>query len=140
MKTSFIFSLSILLFLSNCQSEDIEATKDGCSMTKVATNISTLASTEMFNIQNIVLSGNTLSVTFSYGGGCDPHHSFQLFVERNHQMSTNMPYFDGRVIFSTTDYCKRLDTKTFCFDLTALKKEAKSGKINIQGWKESIDF
>jgi hypothetical protein len=139
MKTSLI--LLVFLSLLSCKHSTLpEANNSDCSPLKIATQIDTLTTVALFGIQNATVSGNTLSLTFSYGGGCDPNHTFQLFAEPNHLVDSTVPYYNGRVIFSTNDYCKRLDTKTFCFDLAPLKKEAKSGKIMIEGWKDVIDF
>lgn len=139
MQTPFFSFLLIILLLGSCKSEEISNNSD-CSPLKIAAQIDTLTTVALFGIQHAKVSGNALYLTFSYGGGCDPNHTFQLYAEPNHLVDSTVPYFNGRVIFSTNDYCKRLDTKTFCFDLAPLKKEAKSGKIMIEGWKDVIDF
>ena len=140
MPTPFFSFLLIILLLGSCKSEEISSNNRDCSPLKIAMQIDTVTTVALFGIQDVTVSGNALYVTFNYGGGCDPDHTFQLYAEPNHLVDSTVPYYNGRVIFRTNDYCKRLDTKTFCFDLTPLKKEAKSGKMMIEGWKGLIDF
>ena len=111
-----------------------------CSSVKTTNNLDALTSAELFNIQEAKVSGNTLSLTFAYGGGCDPNHTFDLYIDRNRREDSTTSYFEGRVVFTTKDWCKRLDRKTFCFDLTLFKNELKSGKIKIRGFKDMVHF
>lgn len=141
MKTYSFLSLILIILLGSCQEKSISAITEGeCSSVKITNNLEALTSAELFSIQEAKIEGNTLSLTFAYGGGCDPNHTFELYIDNNRREDTTAPYFEGRVVFATKDWCKRLDHKTFCFDLTPLKNEAKSGKIRIRGLKDTIDF
>ncbi len=130
----------LMSLLVSCQTDSIAPIKADCPLVKNTTNLDDLTSVELFGIQAAKVSGNTLLITFNYGGGCDPNHTFELYIERNLRLNSAVPYFEGRVVFNTTDYCKRLGTKEFCFDLTQFKNEAKAGKIRIRGFSKEIDF
>ncbi|MEZ4904698.1 MAG: hypothetical protein R2822_24595 [Spirosomataceae bacterium] len=136
--------LIILIFLSmavgGCQQERISSTNEDCAAIKITSTLDTLTSVDMFSIKEAMVSGNTLRLTFAYGGGCDPNHSFELYLKPTQNIDANTSNFEGRVVFHTQDYCKRLDTKSFCFDLTSLKKGANSIQIKIQGFGEVIGF
>ena len=122
--------------LSGCRSDVIQ---ENCSPVRLATDLNTLTSVDLFTIQEVRSTESTLTVKFSYGGGCDPNHQFDLYVQPLH--STAIQAFEGRVIFSTKDACKRLDTKEFCFDMTTLKNKYPSGGIiQLKGFKEPISF
>jgi hypothetical protein len=130
----------LISLLGSCQTDSISSIKTACPFVKNTTSLDALTSVEMFGIQAAKVSDNTLSLTFTYGGGCAPNHTFELYIERSLRPSSTVPYFEGRVIFHTTDHCKRLDTKEFCFDLSSLQKEVKSGKMMIRGFSKEIDF
>ena len=141
MKTYPLLSLILIIMLGSCQQDSISAATEGeCSSVKITNNLDTLTSAELFNIQEAKVSGNTLSLTFAYGGGCDPNHTFELYIDNNLREDATAPYFEGRVVFTTKDWCKRLDYKTFCFDLTPFKNGVKSRKIKIRGFKDVIEF
>lgn len=141
MKTYSILSLILIILLGSCQQDTISTATEGeCSSVKTTTNLDTLTSAELFSIQEAKVSGNTLSLTFAYGGGCDPGHTFELYIDNNRREDATAPYYEGRVVFSTSNWCKRLDHKTFCFDLTPFKNGVKSGTIRIRGWKNVIEF
>lgn len=141
MKNYSLLSLILVLILGSCQQDSISAATEGeCSSVKTTNNLDTLTSAELFSIQEAKVSGNTLSLTFAYGGGCDPNHTFELYIDNNRREDATAPYYEGRVVLSTKDWCKRLDHKTFCFALTSIKNEVKSGKIRIRGFKDTIDF
>ena len=141
MKNYSILSLILIILLGSCQQDSISAVTEGeCSSVKTTTNLDTLTSAELFSIQEAKIENNTLSLTFAYGGGCDPNHTFELYIDNNRREDANAPYFEGRVVFTTKDWCKRLDHKDFCFDLTPFKNGTKSGKIRIRGWKDVINF
>lgn len=141
MKAYSLLFFILISLLGSCQNDSISAaTKGDCSSVKMTNNLDALTSAELFSIQEAKIEGNTLSLTFAYGGGCDPNHTFELYIDNNRREDTTAPYFEGRVVFTTKDWCKRLDHKTFCFNLTPLKNEAKSGKIRIRGLKDTIKF
>lgn len=133
--------LILILTLGSCQEAPVSAVTEGeCSSVKITNNLDALTSADLFSIQEAQVSGNTVSISFAYGGGCDPNHTFELYIDNNRREDATTPYFEGRVVFSTKDGCKRLDHKTFCFDLTSFKNGAKSGKIKIRGFKDTIEF
>lgn len=141
MKNYSLLSLILVFILGSCQHDSISAATEGeCSSVKTTNNLDALTSVELFSIQEAKVSGNTLSLTFAYGGGCDPNHTFELYIDNHRREDATAPYYEGRVVFSTNDWCKRLDYKTFCFDLASFKNGAKSGKIRIRGFKGTIDF
>jgi hypothetical protein len=141
MKAYSLLSFLLIILLGSCQQDSIsKATEGECSLVKITTNLDALTSAELFSIQEAKVSGNTISLTFAYGGGCDPNHTFELYIDNNRREDATAPYYEGRVVFSTKDWCKRLDYKTFCFDLTPFKNGAKSGKIKIRGFKDTIDL
>lgn len=141
MKTYSLLSLIVIIMLGSCQQDGIyTATEGECSTVKIMNNLDALTSAELFSIQEAKIVGNILSLTFAYGGGCDPNHTFELYIDNNRREDTTAPYFEGRVVFTTKDWCKRLDQKTFCFDLAPFKNGVKSGKIRIRGLKDTIEF
>ena len=141
MKAYSLLLLIMTLMLVSCQQDGISAATEGeCSSVKTTNNLDALTSAELFSIQEAKVSGNTLSLTFAYGGGCDPNHTFELYVDNNRREDATASYYEGRVVFLTKDWCKRLDHKTFCFDLSPVKNEVKSRKIKIRGFKDPIDF
>jgi hypothetical protein len=141
MKSYSLLLLILIIMLGSCQQDNISAaTKGECASVKTTNNLDALTSAELFSIQEAKVSGNTLSLAFAYGGGCDPNHTFELYIDNNRREDATAPYYEGRVVFSTNDWCKRLDHKTFCFDLTSIKNEVKSGKMRIRGLKDTIDF
>ncbi|MFN8343582.1 MAG: hypothetical protein U0X91_01180 [Spirosomataceae bacterium] len=141
MKTYSILSLILITMLGSCQQDSISAATEGeCSSVKITNDLDALTSADLFSIQEAKVSGNTLSLSFAYGGGCDPNHIFELYIDKNRREDATAPYYEGRVVFSTNDWCKRLDYKTFCFDLSSLKKVIPSGKLRMRGFSETIDF
>ncbi|WP_428658305.1 hypothetical protein [Runella sp.] len=135
MKMIKLFIIIILPVFIGCQSDSI---KGNCSAVHLTTELTTLTSIELFSVQEVKVAGNTLTIQFAYGGGCDPDHKFELYLQP--LPSTSLSAFEGRVVFTTKDPCKRLDTKEFCFDLTELKSKYPSGSINIRGFKEPVVF
>ena len=132
MKTSLFLLIISFWIIMACHPE---LAMPNCTPIVVISNIDTLKTNELFTIQEATINATNLEVKLAYGGGCDPNHKFELFVAQNHLVDSVLPYFDAKIIFTTNDYCKRLDYKTQCFDIKALKNQYKSGILNIKGYK-----
>ncbi|AEI50215.1 hypothetical protein [Runella slithyformis] len=138
MKSTLLLLTTVLSVCIGCNSDNI---RSNCSPVRLVTNIDTLTSVDLFSIQNVNVNKNTLTLQFAYGGGCDPNHAFALYVQPSftNGLFPERP-LEGRVIFTTKDACKRLDTNEFCFDLTELKNKYPKGSIRIRGFCEAITY
>ncbi len=138
MKSTLLLLTMVLWLCTGCKSDAIP---ENCSAVRLVTDIDTLTSMELFSIQKVNVTENTLTIQFSYGGGCDPNHTFALYVQPSftNGLFPERP-LEGRVIFTTKDACKRLNTNEFCFDLTDLKNKYPTGSIRIRGYSESITY
>lgn len=138
MKSTLLLLTMVLWLCTGCNSDAI---RGNCSAVRLVTDIDTLKSMELFSIQKVNVRENIITIQFAYGGGCDPDHSFALYVQPSftNGLVPGQP-MEGRVVFTTKDPCKRLDTKEFCFDLTELKNEYPTGSISIRGFSETITY
>jgi hypothetical protein len=138
MKSTLFLLTVVLLLCIRCKSDDIG---QNCSAVRLGTDIDTLTSMELFSIQKVNVRENTLTIQFAYGGGCDPNHAFALYVQPSftNGLFPERP-LEGRIVFTTKDACKRLDTKEFCFDLTELKNKYPTGSIQLRGYSEAITY
>lgn len=138
MKPTQLLSTMVLLLCIGCNSDTIQS---NCSPVRLVTDVDTLTSVELFSIQKVNVTENTLTIQFAYGGGCDPNHAFALYVQPSftNGLFPERP-LEGRIVFTTKDACKRLDTKEFCFDLTELKNKYPTGSIRLRGYSEAITY
>lgn len=138
MKSTLLLLTIILLLGLGCNSGPIQS---NCSPVRLVTDLDTLTSVDLFSIQKVNVNKNTLTIQFAYGGGCDPNHTFALYVQPSftNGLFPERP-LEGRVVFTTKDACKRLDNKEFCFDLTELKNKYPTGSIRIRGYSEAITY
>lgn len=138
MKSTLFLLTVVLLLCIGCKSDDIG---ENCLTVRLGTDIDTLTSMELFSIQKVNVRENTLTIQFAYGGGCDPNHAFALYVQPSftNGLFPERP-LEGRIVFTTKDACKRLDTKEFCFDLTELKNKYPTGSIRLRGYSEAITY
>lgn len=142
MKTALLLFVVMLTCCFACEtSSDVMTERQGaCSPIQLTSNLDAPASIELFTVQSTQLSDHILTISFAYGGGCDPNHAFALYVDPSRREDSKGVYREGRIIFTTQNPCKRLDYKDFCFDLSTLRKEVSSGRLRIRGVEQEIKF
>ncbi|MCU0340699.1 MAG: hypothetical protein MUE30_12510 [Spirosomaceae bacterium] len=138
MKNLLIFAGTLLLLSCRNESEtELFQAQNQCPTAKVTDAVSDLKSDDgIFGIHSEKITETTLSAEVSFGGGCDPNHKFELYLSPNRLIAGPLPYFDARIVFTTTDYCKRLDQRTLCFDLTAFRKQNPNAVIVLKKFQE----
>ena len=142
MKTSLLLFALMLTCCFACEtSSDVKAERNGvCSPVQLTSNLDAPTGLDLFTIQSTQLSDHILTISFAYGGGCDPNHAFALYVDPSRQEDSKGVYREGRIVFTTQNPCKRLDYQDFCFDLSTLTKEVPSGRLRIRGTEQEIKF
>ncbi|TAG79441.1 MAG: hypothetical protein EAZ22_11490 [Cytophagales bacterium] len=141
MKTNIITAFALLLLAASCQKEPVTASENCAAVIRDnATAFNQLTSSANFNIQDARISGNTLTLKFAHGGGCDPDFKFQLHA------NPSIADFCGaninaKVIFTTNSGCKRLDYTERCFDISTLKtRKGCQDKLQIDGYPTIISL
>ena len=142
MKTALLLFVVMLTCCFACEtSSDVKAErKDVCAPVQLSSNLDAPTGLELFTVQSTQLSDHILTISFAYGGGCDPNHAFALYVDPSGREDSKGVYREGRIVFTTQNACKRLDYKDFCFDLSTLRKEVPSGRLRIRGLEQEITF
>lgn len=89
-----------------------------------------------FTIQKVVRDGNFLKMTIAHGGGCGIFQ-FELLLAKS-LAGCGYPQ-SARLVFTTNNSCKRLDTTEICFDISLLRRDSSCYKtLNIQGFATAI--
>lgn len=109
---------------------------------KIKAQIGEMKDGDAFNIEGVRISGNTMFVNVSYGGGCG-EHSFEM----NGSMAVMKSLPPQRAIKLThtnhEDYCKAIVRETLEIDITELSDVKKAGStivLLLDGWKERIEY
>jgi len=141
MKTS-LYLLCCLVFLACKNSKQLVAQKKSNEDSMIQMGrIATLSdSSDAITIEDAQISGNTLLLKVSYGGGCMTHE-FDL-VGRSEIAKSLPPIRSIQLLHQANkDACRALIVKELKFDLSpfALKKEAGSAiYLQLAGWEEKI--
>ena len=92
--------------------------------------------TDNFTLDDAAVSGDTLSVTVSYGGGCEDH-TFTLVASEAFQESDPVQLAVTLAHEANDDACERWVTQGYSFDLLPIKERFQnqyqdSGTIVLQ--------
>ena len=97
---------------------------------------------DSLNIREVKLSGNILTVSVTYYGGC-LKHTFSLIGSPNISKSLP-PRRSIRVIHQDQgDQCKKTMMEDLHFDLSELAHKKENGSriwLDLEGWKYPIDY
>ena len=109
--------------------------------------IASLVNNELFNdgpngeltIRSAAISGDCLSLTIEYSGGCE-ELNFSL-VASEEVMESFPVQRNMRISFDDTDACKKLVTTELIFDLTPARPSGE-GKVilRLAGWADEISY
>ncbi len=95
-----------------------------------------------FNIVEVSIFENTMSLIVNYGGGCSTHE-FQLAGSTS-VMKSFPPQRSIQLLHNgNNDLCKMLVTDTIFFNIENLSNEKKPGSeiiLNLKGWDNSISY
>ncbi|MCH2230733.1 MAG: hypothetical protein MK105_10350 [Crocinitomicaceae bacterium] len=127
--------------ISNGSEDDQQKTKSIKDM-KIKAQIGEMKDGDAFNIEGVRISGNTMYVDVSYGGGCGDH-SFEM----NGSMAVMKSFPPQRAVKIThknhKDYCKAIVTKTLEIDISELSDGKTKGStiiLLLDGWDERIKY
>jgi hypothetical protein len=95
-----------------------------------------------YNILDVFINKNTMSLIVSYGGGCSTHE-FQLAGSSN-IMKSLPPKREIQLLHNgNNDLCKMLITDTISFNIENLAENKKVGSeiiLNLKGWDNPISY
>ncbi len=127
--------------ISSDSEDDQQKTKSIKDM-KIKAQIGEMKDGDAFNIEGVRISGNTMYVDVSYGGGCGDH-SFEM----NGSMAVMKSLPPQRVVKIThknhKDYCKAIVTTTLEVDISELSDGKTKGStiiLLLDGWDERIKY
>jgi hypothetical protein len=97
---------------------------------------------DIFNVLDVFIHENNMSLVVSYGGGCGTHE-FQL-AGLSGVVKTFPPKRDVQLLHNgNNDLCKMLITDTITFNIENLSNDKKPGSeiiLNLKGWDTPISY
>ncbi|MBX7093970.1 MAG: hypothetical protein K1X56_04560 [Flavobacteriales bacterium] len=150
-RTILVFLLVIALGMTACKSHKKNSgdtksisgmTNDSIPSIKVDPNLEITADHDPFTIDTVTLSGDILSITVSYSGGCKEH---QFDLAFNGMYKKSMPVQAAIFLLheNNGDACRALLTKTYRFNIKSIRNPANGPGtviLTLQGWKERITY
>lgn len=93
-----------------------------------------------FSIRGISISGNCMTIAYSYGGGCKDIETELVASENSVQNAMNLPYRELKLSIDDDDNCEALVMAYEEFDISALQNEGNSTIIRLHKWDEEIVY
>lgn len=93
-----------------------------------------------FRITDVTISGNCMTVEYSYGGGCKDIKTELVAAENTAQNAMDLPYREVKLSIDDDDNCKALVMTSEEFDISALQNEGNSTLIQLHKWGEDIHY
>lgn len=146
MKTSILFSLSLLIFSCGTQknlTEETNVKQTTNSNTMITASIGEInVPSDPITISGIKVQGNTLLIDVNYSGGCAEH---EFSVVGSPMIAKSLPPIRAIQLIhnGNGDQCKMMVMKTLEVDIKALAYQQESGSkifLTLDGWKERIEY
>jgi len=93
-----------------------------------------------FRIRDVSISGNCMTIEYSYGGGCGDIETELVAAENSVQNTMNLLYRELKLSIDDNDNCEALITTSEQFDISALQNEGNSTIIRLHKWDEEIIY
>lgn len=143
--TFFLFIISIFLTSCSLKKENLENKKPiDQTLTAIPKLIIEKELKEekesSFELSNMNIDGDILSLTVSYGGGCK-EHEFNLYFSGNYKKSLP-PKAEFKLVHKyIEDPCRSIVEKTLKFNISGSKYEGqKEIVISINGFENTINY
>lgn len=92
------------------------------------------------NFESVVLTGDILTLKFSYSGGCEKHEFALVGMEA---MAKSLPPIRSIVLYHNNngDSCRELITETLSYNIALFGYQSgKEIKLMLEGWEEPIMY
>ena len=145
---NFIQSFFLLIILlGGCKtSKDVASSVDGgqsIPVLIVQDNYKPAKDNGLFNINQVTLNKNLITIDVQYSGGC-AEHEFKLYTDKNYSKS-QPPKLNLTLEHNPNgDMCKAIKSEQIVFDVTNAKYPGKDKKytviLNLEGYKSDIVY
>jgi hypothetical protein len=146
---ALVLPLTLVACLSKDEDDDGDdtAADDTGDVTELPADFSDCraADGDTTDLANAAVSGDTLTIEASYGGGCEVH-DFAVCWDQSFAESDPVQVWLEVWHDANGDSCEAYETRTLSFDLTPLKEawqsgyQAESGTITIHIGSESVTY
>lgn len=138
MKPIYFILLSILLV--HCK--DKEPTSAQCDRAVIVSdrNYNQAKDDTGFRITDVIISGNCMTIEYSYGGGCKDIKTELVAAEESIQHASNLTFRELKLSIDDKDNCEALITISEEFDISALQGSGNSVIIKLHKWAEDLVY
>ena len=128
-----------MLFIS-C--EDKEPTSAQCDRTLIISDkdFNEAKDESDFGINNVSITGDCMTVTYRYGGGCGEITTKLVAAEESIQHTGNLTFRELKLSIDDKDNCEALITTSEEFDISALQGSGNSVIIKLHKWAEDLVY
>lgn len=146
MKTSILFSLSLLILSCGTQknlTEETNTKQTANSNPMITATIGEInVPSDPVSISDVRVQGNKLLIDVNYSGGCAEH---VFNVVGSPMIAKSLPPIRAIQLVHNAngDQCKMMEMKTLEVDVKALAYQQESGSkifLTLDGWKERIEY
>lgn len=137
---NWLFIFSIIVFCLSCKKDTIDTASDICEQKLIVdSKLFDDAPNDDFTFNSVGIEGDCMTVSFSYGGGCE-ELKVKLIDSESEGFSLPPTRF-LRLSLDDDDNCEAWVTEEISFDLTPLRR-GDSGEfyIDLQGWDGVLKY
>ena len=128
------------LAISSCSDKEPPSAQCNRAIIVSNTNYDKAKDESDFRIRDVSISGNCMTIEYSYGGGCGDIETELVAAENSVQNTMNLPYRELKLSIDDNDNCEALITTSEDFDISALQNEGNSTIIRLHKWDEEIIY
>ena len=134
----YVLTLMIALTITSCNDE--EPTSAQCDRSIVISHDSYKSANDEsdFSIKEVTITGDCMSVTYFYGGGCGEISTDLVAGSPSIQHTGDLYKREVKLSIDDKDNCEALIMKSEEFDISALQVEGNSIIIKLHKWDEDI--
>lgn len=129
-----------LLLISSCK--DKEPTSANCDRSVIVSdrNFDKAKDGSDFGINDVSITGDCMTITYRYGGGCKEIETELVASENSIQNTMELPFRELKLSIDDKDNCEALVTTSEEFDISALQGVGNSIILKLHKWDEDIVY
>lgn len=139
MRKIFLLTVTTLLIFA-CK--DKEPTSTNCDRSIIVSdrNFDKAKDDKGLRINGVDITGDCMTITYSYGGGCKDIETVLVAAEQGIQNTMELPFREVKLSIDDDDNCEALVTTSEEFDISALQGEGNSIILKLDKWDEDIIY
>lgn len=128
--------LILAVFIAaSCRSNDDDMVESTYNAIEINSDLFNNGITDEFEIMEVKISDNCLSISLGFGGGCEEVKASLVALDDDNRFLNNASV---RIVFEDDDFCEAFIVEEFLFDLTPLQEnDTNSIEIILQDFSDN---